>query len=579
MVLTRRFLLAVVLVLLAGCQQQAQPTPRPIPNELTAIALTPTTTPTLEPTATLTPLPATPTVAATVRPSPTAGPSPTPLPATPEPSAQQLSYCETAFGAATNERFSARLRDATISRSSIGDQFIVEFTPVRGQVAGRAVCIQPAAANVLGATSVLSGVLRIELPLWQQDAEWAASALTTTKALRVDAANHIESVVMQAVPNRSAGVVIELGLDAALPFSAKLEGNRLVIQLADAPTKPLGDDPLGTVKGQVTPPLQPLIFGRAGDLLKFEKNRVTIISSTLAIETSVALSPDRRTIAFCRSAPDALPEQGGLWVSDLDGKNEQLLADVGGCADPAWSFDGKAVWFVAPWSSAAPASYRLWTVPADGGEASPKSSLDEWSRRAPQPLPGGDVLTVGNAEDGRGALLLTNSESGVASVLGQSSLGAYPGIGRALLAPDGKKVAVEALRNDGGADLLVLDTKGKIQTSITGDWWNRPLAWSADGTLYYLVTTCRAGLVLSYELHSLAGRTDKTVSSGGTLGDIGSAVATDEGLVYVRTPEGGLAVRGPEPFIAGPSEVWLLEDQSGNRARLLSATDGINMLR
>src|SRR5215213_8813984 len=62
MVLTRRSLLGLVLLMLAACQQQVQPTPKPIPNELTAIALTPTATPTIVPTATLTALPSTPTI-------------------------------------------------------------------------------------------------------------------------------------------------------------------------------------------------------------------------------------------------------------------------------------------------------------------------------------------------------------------------------------------------------------------------------------------------------------------------------------------------------------------------------------
>ena len=197
----------------------------------------------------------------------------------------------------------------------------------------------------------------------------------------------------------------------------------------------------------------------------------------------------------------------------------------------------------------------------------------------PQPLPGGDVLSVGYGEGGRGVLLLTNSESGVSRLLGQASLGGYTGIGKAILNPAGSRIALEALRPDGGADLLLLDSKGTLQRKITGGWWNRPLAWSTDGTFYYLVTTCRSGLVLAYELHSLKGSSDTLLVSGGTLGDIGEAVATDAGLVYVRSTEGGLAVRGPQTAIAGPSELWVIEPQSGNRSPLISASDGITALR
>lgn len=573
----RRLLLLTGLVLvLAACQQQVPPTAPPLQNQLTALAQTPTATP--SPTPTETPIPS-PTPTVTPTPRPTVGPSPTPTPEatpTPDPTLGSFGFCTQAFGPDQDERFSAELSAIELSRGNNADQLELVFAPRSGQVAGTALCIPAAAAEALIATEGLSAVVRLELSQWLHDEAWSSSLTTLTTPLLTEGLTTIQSVAVQTQPDASAGLVIELGLKAPHGFSVGLSGNRLVLRVSDTPDPALQSDPLGTANGSPRQPVDPVIFARSGDLWTLDSGNVRAITTTLAIESDFAISPNNRRVAFCRAEPDVLPELGQLWVSDLDGGDPQLLADVGGCSDPAWSVDGRSVWFVAPWSQVTPLNYRLWSVTASGGEPEARSELDAWSRTDPQPLPRGEVLLVGSDGDGRRSLLVRDRAGRTIDLSGEINSD-YEGIGSALLAPDGQSVAVEALRADGGADLLLMDPSDGSITEVIGasSFWSRPLAWNADGSLYYLVTVCRAGLVLGYELHLLDGSSDETLVEGSTLAEIGAATATGEGLVYVRALETTAAERGPQPELDGASTLWLLEPQSGGRGQLVAVPDTI----
>ncbi len=577
-VVLRRLLLLGLVIALAACQQQTPPTAEPLPNELTAFALTPTATATPEPTATseATNTPeATATAAATARPTVTGTPATTPSAATPTPgpSGTNASYCTTSFGPQTVERFSARLDAISITSDQVSLDFAANSSPPAGVVA----CLAPSAAQLINPSATISAVLRIELPQWSHDDAWSSSLVTLSLPLLPPANGPIVAAVLQPQTDRSAGLVLEVGLDQALPFSVSVDGSKVSIQVASSPQ--LGDDPLGQDKGQPAAPSKPLIFSQSGDLWRLEGERVLALSTTLAIEHDPALSPDGSKVAFCRTAPDSLPALGALWVSDSDGNNEQLIADVGGCAQPAWSFDGASVWFTAPWSAIQPLNFRLWQAYLDGSEPTPRSELDAWSRLHPQPLPRGGVVALGINTQGTGTVLLTD-ESGNTHDIGTSVLATYTSIAEVLAAPDGRTLAVVAQRSDGGADLLQIDQKGKItDRSATTNWWNRPLAWSASGTLFYLETRCNSSLVWSYALHMIDSGSDTIVAEGTTLAALGPALVIDEGLVYVREVSGQSALRGPAPAITGPSSIWLLDPQTGDRAELLRTPAAISALQ
>ncbi len=596
LLLRQRVSLALVVVALAACQQAPQPTARPLQNQLTILALTPTGTATPTATVTLTPAPASPTSAPSVTPTRTVGPSPT-KGATPiNPSAvipqttpqatplstptanQSSSFCTQNFGAVSDERFSARLNNAGLDRTPNGDRLFLELTSSSGPVNGQVRCVPPAAAQLLSNDSSIVSVIQIDLPLWRHDELWSSSSVTLTKVLRLDTLQHVRSVVSQSSSD-SAGVLIEIGLDQALPFTVQLNGGRLNVVIADNANTVLSDDALSKSNGKPTAPKQPVVFASKGDLYRYESSRVVPITTTLAIESDVALSPDRTQIAFCRANPDGLPTQGALWTSTIDGDNETLVADVGGCAEPAWALDGGVIWFTAPWSDAAPDSYRLWQVTANGGDASAVSPLDEWSRRMPHALPDGSVLTVGHTDGGQGALLISNPLSGTDSLLGQASLGNYASVGKASVSADGTRIAVEAIRADGGADLVVLDQSGKQLDLISGQWWVRPLAWGNDNTLYYLNVICRSGQVLNYSLHSRQGSKDSQIVKGSTLGDLGSVAVVDDTMLYVRSLQSPDTERGAQPVIGGASELWLYDLSNSARTRLIAADDGITSVK
>lgn len=584
--MVRRRLWVLLLVGLIGCQQSAQPTARPlsdqrttVPLTATAVALLPTATP--EPTKTPTPtIQATAPVSATAQatPQPTVGAgTPTAQPSQPV-TVGDAGFCHATFGANTQERFSSRLEAMNVQSASNADVLELTFAPQSGPIGGMVRCLTPNAASLLSATDGISSVIQIELPLWHHDTAWSSSILTLTKALRYDGLQHITTVAAQSSPS-SAGAIVEIGLDQILPFSVKLTGSTLQVSVANSAGTLLNDDPLANATGIPTAPTRPILFASRGDLFSYELARVVPLSTTLEVESDFAISPNGAKVAFCRATPDVLPTQGALWISDIDGKNEQLIADVGGCVEPAWSFDGSSVWFVAPWSAATPPNYRLWQVATNGGEPVAQTNLDAWSRRKPQPLPDGRVVMLGETEGGRNAVIVTNGITGTTAVVAEAALVQYASINSVLVAPDGTSLAVEATRTTGGADLLVLDLQGKLVSSVTSNWWNRPLAWNNDGTLFYLASVCQSGAVLQYELHSLKGSSDTIITKGNTLGEIGAAAVVDDALVYVRALESASVERGASSIISGASELWLYDVANDGRARIISATDGINIVR
>src|SRR5262249_29651861 len=125
-------------------------------------------------------------------------------------------------------------------------------------------------------------------------------------------------------------------------------------------------------------------------------------------------------------------------------------------------------------------------------------------RFGPQWLGNDQLIYAATAEDGRSTLFLHGSDAqetdiGAALVLGNR----YRALGRPLVAPDGSMIAVEGLRaNASGADLVLLDAKGAELNTIGGSYWSRPLAWNADGTLFYLNSACASDVALDYSLHA-----------------------------------------------------------------------------
>jgi hypothetical protein len=299
-------------------------------------------------------------------------------------------------------------------------------------------------------------------------------------------------------------------------------------------------------------------------------------------------------LAFCRSAPGAAPDDalapGTLWTMRADGSEMAEAAAAGySCADPTFSPDGKTIAFAVADSSATPLRYGIWSVAADGGDAQRLTpTSDEWSRVGPQWLAERRLIYSAAAEDQRSTLFVHNSDGSeldigaallVASGTGNDTTPRFTGFGRPLAAPDGSLIAVEALRVDKpGADMLLLDAKG-AEVPTTGDgYWSRPLAWNADGTLFYLETSCASTVAQSYALHARTkSGDDRLIAGGDTLGGLGRFSAPGAGLAYVTLTHVPSGPRGPLLLdTSSASTLWFWDvGGSGGRTKLAEANTAI----
>ncbi|MCS6880325.1 MAG: hypothetical protein RMK84_05820 [Oscillochloridaceae bacterium] len=479
----------VLLLVLSACDLTTVGETEQIANIETIRAGTPsptaTPTPTLTPTSTAT---ATPTV------GPTATPTPTPLPPTPTPNPALIgfSFCNQRVGT-LDGRFSARLLAADASGTPAFEQIVLRFelAPGSAPLGAEARC---APAGDLDATLAvnLDGAyaLRVRLPGWLRDDAFRSSPVSST--LTFSGTRVLTGARLVPAADPDAGVELLIGLAEPLPFRLTLERNPSRLTLAVARTSPIV-----AASNQLRAPTQggpPVLDGPAfilfdGDIWRVEAGLrdagtgltpvaagATNLTASPETETALAVSPDGKRVAFCRSVPGLdpadvdLPVPGALWIMNADGSNARLLAQVGvGCADPAFSPDGARVAFAVDETGVAPIQRTLYAVPLEGGR--PQRLIegnDEWSRFAPQWLEGGALVFAARAQDGRSTLFLRNprgeiSDVGARVMVNDNGDAIYRALGRPLAAPDGSRFAVEALRTDGlGADLVVFDASGGI---------------------------------------------------------------------------------------------------------------------
>jgi dipeptidyl aminopeptidase/acylaminoacyl peptidase len=306
---------------------------------------------------------------------------------------------------------------------------------------------------------------------------------------------------------------------------------------------------------------------------------------------ALAASQVAGRVAFCAIAPGAdVGDQlapSVLWSIDLDGKDAQALAVRGRtCAEPTFAPDGKTIAFVADESGATPARLSIWTVATSGGDEQRVTSADdEWSRFGPQWLDGSRLVYAATAEDGRSTLFVRTANGAEQDIGADLVKGdRYQALGRPLAAPDGSAIAVEGLRaNTDGADLLLIDATGAAipsQGQIGSGYWNRPLAWNADGTLFYLSTACASDVAQNYTIHTrvLKDGTDKLIAAGTTLGAIGQFATVDQGMAYVTLTRASAGPRGALSIeSSSASALWFWDiGGSGARGKLAEAQSAIS---
>lgn len=591
----RRLLLFVSrcagILLLVGCSLDAPQTPQPV-NRQTALALTPSPTLTPAPTATVTATATSePTATSTPEASETAAPAETaPAASASAQSLADVSFCRRSFGPVNGARFSARLESVSASQTDDFDQLRFVFADTTGALHGSAGCMLaagwPRDADYGSAEVPGDALIAVDLDQWAHDELFAASPLTET--VEITTGGLLERVSFAAHALDSRGALLGVGLREPRPFRVRVQSNELIVEVARDGAVPATEDPLGEAAGDPPQFDQPVFFLQNGDVYRLQGGQARPVAETPELETSVAVSPDGSLLAVCRAPADtepfALPYavRATLWVLRADGSDAQQLADVGGCADPAFAVSGKTIAFTANDAPAPPAVLRVWTVPVVGGDAVAAAPLDEWSRSQPRWLDDGRLLYL--ASNGGQAVILLRGIDGAESELTARILtdATYRGVGQFIVDGANNQIALEALRAaDDGADLVVLRADGTPVAVEQRGFWQRPLAFTSEG-LVYLTAECPSESVLQYTVHRRpAGGSVETLVSGSTAAGIGSATVQGGAVIYTRAATDAAGVRGPvlEPGSADRSSIWAMSLDGAVRAELYNAGSGITGLR
>jgi hypothetical protein len=564
-------------------------TPTPTPTETPTPTVGPSPTPTITPTPTLTPVP-----------SATPVPTATPLPATPtpNPALANFSLCAQTAGDAAGGRFSAKITAITTTTEPAFERVTISLA-VPGESApphATARCLS--AADAQPGSTANGYLLQVDLDGWLHDDGFKTTTISPTRAL--SGTTVLKSLSYQFDQSTAAGATLAFGIEQLLPYRLTLERNpyRLILEVSKTGAIGANNDMLSLPATGSVKPEAPLFYLQGGDIWKFADGKATNLTKESRQDkygdvTALDANPTAGRVAFCAIAPGAdVGDQlapSVLWSIDLDGKNAQALAVRSRtCADPVFSPGGKTIAFSADETGATPPRLSIWTVSAAGGdEQRLTAASDEWSRFGPQWLDDNRLVYAAASEDGRSTLFVQNANGGEQDIGADLVKGdRYQALGRPLAAPDGSAIAVEGLRaNDDGADLLLIDPSGAAlanQGQIGSGYWNRPLAWSADGTLYYLTSACASQVAQSYAVHarSLKDGSDKLIGAGTALGGIGRFAASGKGVAYVTLGHAPAGSRGAFSLDRdSPSTLWFWDiGGSGGRAKLAEAQSAISDL-
>jgi hypothetical protein len=489
-----------------------------------------------------------------------------------------MGYCETPFGPRDGARFSARLESVVAEQIDQIDRLTLTFADADAPLHGVAACIEAerwrAIAGPDGQVAPSDTLVTLNLDAWAHDDAWRASPIFATAV--ITGADSFEGISFAADERRSRGTVIGIGLRRTLAFRARTEDNpaRIVVEVDRTPRVDGSSDPLGRAAGRADLPDTPIFFIQNYDVWRFAAGRARPVTTTVELETALAVSPDGTTLAVCRAPADIEPRvlpydvRASLWVMDADGGDQRLLADVGGCADLQFAPSGRTVSFTANTAPAPPAILSVWTVPVVVGDPQPATpSGDEWNRWGAQWLPDSRLLYYGTDQSGQTVLFVldedgTEREASASLLTGPR----YRSVGNAVVGDD--FLAVEALRaEEEGADLVLLRFDGTEVAVERRGFWQRPLAFE-DGALLYLSTACPSEVVQQYTLLRRAadGVVEELLGGSATDG-VGEVALLGEQLVVSRSDTPRPGVRGP---LAAPADVsrmslWAIEDDGAVR--------------
>jgi dipeptidyl aminopeptidase/acylaminoacyl peptidase len=430
-------------------------------------------------------------------------------------------------------------------------------------------------------------VLAISLDDWAHDQLWQQSPLTQTHVLT--GTSLLQAISFSADPLASRGTTIGIGLSRTAPFRIRLQDqpDRLVVEVDRTTRISAADDQLTQPLGRIALPEQPIFFLQNHDVWRLRDGGAEPVTTTAALETALAVAPDGETIAVCRAPADTDPAslpyavRASLWIIQVGGNEERLLADVGGCADIEFAPDGKTITFTANTAAAPPGALSIWTVPTIVGDPTPVTPLaDEWDRFDSSWLPDGRLIYRARHQSGLSVLFVREENGGEREISARLLTGSrYGGIGSLVVGED--MLAVEALRsNGGGADLVLLRFDGTEVAVERRAFWQRPLAFLPSGLLY-LSTNCASNVVQQYTLirRQPTGTLDELVRGTSTAG-LGDAVALGDAMLISRYSEPQPGLRGPQALPAddSPGSLWLVAGDGTARRELHRAPVPVNQI-
>ncbi|HZG68293.1 MAG TPA: hypothetical protein VEZ12_16235 [Herpetosiphonaceae bacterium] len=539
------------------------------------------------PTATVTPRP-TRTAVPTLTPAPTRTPAPT---ATPNPQLAGVGYCRTTFGPENEGRFSARLVEIEAEQLEFVDRVTFTFSDTTGLLHGSGACFEAdewrALAGPEGPEPPGAAVLAISLDDWAHDELWQQSPLTQTQVLTQT--QSMEGISFATDQLASRGTTIGIGLPHAAPFRIRTEEQpvRLVVDVDRTTRLSAADDHLAQPVGRIALPEQPIFFLQNYDVWRLRDGRAEPVTTTADLETSLAVAPDGETVAICRAPaatdPANLPyaARASLWVMHVDGREERLLADVGGCADVKFAPNGRTIAFTANTAAAPPVALSIWTVPTIVGEPRPATPLaDEWDRFDGRWLPDGRLVYRARHQSDLSVLFVRDEDGSEHEISALLLTGPrYHGVGGFVVGED--MLAVEVLRSSGGgADLVLLRFDGSEVAVERRAFWQRPLAFLPDGLLY-LSTECSSNVVQNYTLirRRPNGMFDELVRGTSTAG-LGDTVTLGDAMLISRYAEPEPGLRGPQTTAVedSPGSIWLIAGDGSARREVHRAPVPIHQI-
>lgn len=204
---------------------------------------------------------------------------------------------------------------------------------------------------------------------------------------------------------------------------------------------------------------------------------VALTHDTRIRKTSPSVSPDGRSVLF---DVGSLDRNGGIWIIESDGKTSHPVTVP--CAQPSWLANGGDFFCASDgkWEHSACAGERctatdLWRVNVSSGKRVRVQHIEQ------------DTGFLHYTRDGKQAAFLSQKD-GTPNVWTASLEGGPPrqitfdkeGMGFPSWSPDGKLLAVEAIRGDSTDIYVVKPGESPVQLShVPGQNW--PYSWSPDG--------------------------------------------------------------------------------------------------